>query len=267
MIVEGDSVLDWRRTSIPSMAGRPTSSNAKWGCWSARVFRASSPLLARSTSKPSPSRARPIVRSVSASSSTIRMEYAMLNDDLLADRLPPARLMNGQHDTYGCSHPGIAVKVDISSMTLDVVASEDVLGDAGSSVTHAQLDHFSESLLFGEDRDRSSGGRRLGGVEQQVHQDLRDLVGVGGDYGQVVRHAVLQLKSAEQRLVLDKMESVADQLRQVDLAERERAGAGIGHESVDSRGAKACAFDALLDLCAAFARGVFPVQLEVRENP
>src|SRR3974390_2261999 len=211
----------------------------------------------------------------------------MLGDDLLADRFPHTRLMNGKRDPHGSTDSGIAVQVDVASMTLDVVARDTesqagafaalggeerledmrqyVFGDAGSRVTHSQLDCVSETHLLGEDRDRASGGGCRGGVEEEVYQDLRELVGVGGNDGQVRRHAVLQLQPAEKRLVFDKAEGVADELRQVHLSESERARASVVHEAVDRGRDASGAFDALFDLRATFARGVFPVQLKVRE--
>ena len=67
--------------------------------------------------------------------------------------------------------------------------------------------------------------------------------------------------------MFDKPQRVGDQLPQVNLAQRQRPLAGIVQQTAHGRRNAPCAFDALLNLRAPFAVGVFPVQLQVRQNP
>src|SRR5271165_1371324 len=124
MMVAGELTFACRSTSMPSIAGNTTSSKAKSGFSPAKICRASSPLEARKTSKPSSPSARPRVRKVSASSSTISTEYGMLSDDLVILGCGFARLMHWQGHANRGARSGSALELNVASVASDVALAD-----------------------------------------------------------------------------------------------------------------------------------------------
>ena len=58
-------------------------------------------------------------------------------------------------------------------------------GNAAAGVADANFDVVDVGELLAEMRMRAAFGRGFGGIEQQVHEDLRELIGVGTDVGQI----------------------------------------------------------------------------------
>lgn len=67
------------------------------------------------------------------------------------------------------------------------------------------------------------GGLR--GVQQQIHQHLRELVGIDEDGRKVGRDAALEDPAVQHGLVVEEVYGVADQAIQVDLTEDNGVGA------------------------------------------
>ena len=68
-------------------------------------------------------------------------------------------------------------------------------------VSRTRNSTISANFTLSADGDSAARRRGLRRIQQQVHQNLRQLIGVGGDGGQIGRNAVLQLDIAEHRLM------------------------------------------------------------------
>src|SRR5579883_1450509 len=127
---------------------------------------------------------------------------------------------------------------------------QDVGRDAGAGVADADLDHVDVSELVGGDGDAAAFGSGFGGVEQEVHEHLRDLVGVGANEREVARDVVLEALVAEHGLVLEEGHGIGDQPEKADPAEDEGAGARVVHQPMEGGGDALGAGDALFDFLA-----------------
>src|ERR1051325_8911769 len=93
-------------------------------------------------------------------------------------------------------------------------------GNAAAGVGDRDFNRVCEiDFVCGDGDGTAFLGHRFGGIEQQVHENLRELVGVGSDGGKIVRDVRLQLNGAKQRLVPQKRKRVLNQASDVYLGE------------------------------------------------
>ena len=99
---------------------------------------------------------------------------------------------------------------------------ENIGRNALAGVADDDLDGIVKLHFLGGDRDRAAFRHRLRSIQQQVHQDLRQLVRIGADLRQVGRYALLQRDSPEHRLVLQEMHGLTHEAIEVHLINKQR---------------------------------------------
>src|SRR5450759_4708632 len=150
--------LIWRRTSMPSMPGSTMSSMANSGRSRAKISRASSPVIATNTSKPSSRNAREMVRRVRASSSSMRIECAIrcLHDYFFFLLYRHASFLPyRQRDTHGGAMAGKAIHADVAAVTADIGVA-DAEAEAGSLAALGGKERFKNVR---QDICRNAGAR------------------------------------------------------------------------------------------------------------
>ena len=103
--------------------------------------------------------------------------------------------------------------------------------DSAAGVADAYFDAIREADLGGGNRDAPTVGCRFGRVDQQIHQHLRELIGVNQNVGQVFGNLVLRPFAAERRLAFEKAESIGNQAMQAEVAQHQRTRTGVIDES------------------------------------
>ena len=111
-------------------------------------------------------------------------------------------------------------------------------------------------------------GRRFGRIDQQIHQDLRKLIGINQDVGQVFGNLVLRSFAAQRRLAFEKAQRIANQAPQAEVAQHQRSRTGVIDQSAQGGGNALGAGNALLDFPSLLGiAGALQLEFQVRQDP
>ncbi len=111
---------------------------------------------------------------------------------------------------------------------------QNVRRNAATSVADPDFHALLKRELAGGDCDGAAFRSGFRGVQQQVHQHLRQLVRIRADLRQVERNLVLDTPSPRAWAGLEKAQRVRDQAVKSELAQHQGAGARVIHQAAQS---------------------------------